>query len=37
MPQCETGQEARRRGEKGMNKTALFIGGLGLGAGRIYM
>src|SRR5262249_61651136 len=30
-------KEARRRGEKGMNKTALLIGGLGLGAGLIYM
>src|SRR6185295_16831048 len=37
MSQRGTGQEARRRGEKGMNKTALLIGGLGLGAGLIYM
>src|ERR1043166_5848243 len=32
-----TGKEARRGGGKGMNKTALLIGGLGLGAGLIYI
>jgi hypothetical protein len=30
-------KEARRRGEKGMNKTVLLIDGVGLGAGLIYM
>src|SRR5690349_17453397 len=37
LAQGGVGQDARRRGEKGMNKTTLLIGGLGLGAGLVYM
>src|SRR5262249_35661748 len=36
-PSAGRGKEARQGGEKDMNKTALLIGGLGLGAGLIYM